>query len=220
MMDYFNEYRSYVNHVLDKDSIMDNAKQNVSNMFDESFFTDHVVISGAAHHVILKQTKNSKDKKLILKPGTTVNVGDAVEISNSNFLLMDFLSEGIYEIYPSAKIQLCNNTIPIPTGEVTKTDTGETDFMGDPVYEETQVIDNVHCVVDSRVRLASDSTHAINLPEGNLHVTMKYMDSSVVSIGNVFTMYGKDYFVTDIDYSKVFDGIGIMTLNMKWEGAK
>ena len=131
---------------------------------------------------------------------------------------MDFLGEGVNEIYPTATLKLCNSTYPIKQNKTKtlKLDTqGKpvTDKFGDPVYIYTdgQII-NIPCIVESSI-VAADENKQLPLPQGQLRVTMQYRED--IKMNDTFPMYNNTYKIRNIDYTKVINSKGIMTLSVE-----
>ena len=55
-------------------------------------------------------------------------------------------------------------------------------------------------------------TAKFNLPYNNLSVTMSYSTNENIKEGKTFNMYGLDYKIIGIDYSKVLNNVGIIQL--------
>ena len=200
------------------DGIVNSTKQSIKNNFSNSLFTEKVLINGIEYDTLITQGKTSNDKKLLFIPDVQLDVGSVVELQNKSYLIMDFLGEGVNEIYPTATLKLCNSTYPIKQNKTKtlKLDTqGKpvTDKFGDPVYIYTdgQIID-IPCIVESSI-VAADENKQLPLPQGQLRVTMQYRED--IKMNNTFPMYNNTYKIRNIDYTKVINNKGIMTLSVE-----
>jgi hypothetical protein len=208
---YLDEYRSR----LSKMSLVDHTKQSFVKMFIGNPNYRVLTIDGVQYETLYSQGKVSNEKSLLFTPNTKIDIGSVVLINNNNYLIMDFQSEGINEIYPNATLKLCNSTYPIKSG---KTKTLKLDSNGNPVldkfdnpvyiYTEGANI-NIPCIVESSI-IAADENKQLPLPQGQLRVTMSYRDD--IKVNDTFSMYSNSYKIRNIDYTKVINNKGIMVL--------
>lgn len=211
-MSYFETYRSRLlsQGNSSAESVINTTKQVVNNSFDTSLSTKTVLIDGVSIVAIVNQGKNSEEKSILFKPDTVIDKGTVVTIDSLNYLVMDFEAN---EVYPVAKVKLCNSTFPIQSDK-TQVLIGTDDF-GDPIYEYQEgTTENVPCIVETTV--TSDSVdEAINLPEGRINVTIPFKDNPNIAEGKEFLMYGSTYQITGIDYTKSLNKKGILIIQGK-----
>lgn len=211
-MSYFETYRSRLlsQGNSSAESVINTTKQVVNNSFDTSLSTKTVLIDGVSIVAIVNQGKNSEEKSILFKPDTVIDKGTVVTIDSLNYLVMDFEAN---EVYPVAKVKLCNSTFPIQSDK-TQVLIGTDDF-GDPIYEYQEgTTENVPCIVETTV--TSDSVdEAINLPEGRINVTIPFKVNPNIVEGKEFQIYGSTYQITGIDYTKSFNQKGILTIQGK-----
>ncbi|MED3562252.1 hypothetical protein [Bacillus xiapuensis] len=215
--DYLGKYQTLLKANA-TDGIITSSKELVLDNFEQTLFVEDVIVDGVSQKAIVKQEKKSEDKKLIFKPDTKLNKGSVVEWEKLFYLVTDFLGEGINEIYPTATVKLCNSSYPIKQNKtrVLKTDAQgkpELNKFGDPVYIYTngQII-NIPCIVQSTFPLV-DENKQLPLPQGSLTVTMQYRED--IKTNDTFPMYNNTYKIRNIDYTKVINYKGIMTLSVE-----
>jgi hypothetical protein len=157
---------------------------------------------------------------LLLLPNTKVDIGSIVTLNSNSYLVMDFLGEGINEIYPSATLKKCNSTYPIKANK-TKTLKLDTqgnpviDKFGDPVYINTAgQITYLPCIAESTF-VGSDENKQLPLPQGQLRITMQYQNVEDIKVNNTFTMYNNIYKIRNMDYTKVMNNKGIVVLSVE-----
>lgn len=211
-MSYFETYRSRLlsQGNSSAESVINSTKQVINNSFDSSLSARTVLIEGLSITVIVNQGKNSEEKSILFKPDTVINIGTVVIIDSFNYLVMDFEAN---EVYPVAKLKLCNSTFPIQSDK-TQVLKGYNEF-DEPIYEYTESPpENVPCIVEAKI--ISDSVEeAINLPEGRLNVVIPFREHPDIAEGKQFTMYGSSYQIIGIDYTKSVNKKGILTLQGK-----
>ncbi|PLR99643.1 hypothetical protein [Bacillus sp. T33-2] len=219
-MSYLNVYRQRLQASGNNatDGIVNSSKQTIKNNFSNSLFSETVLIDAVEYEVIVTQEKKSEDKKILLKPDTQIYVGSVVKIKNSHYLTMDFLGEGINEIYPTASLKLCNSSLPIvsnKTRDLLRDENGNPvlDDDGRPQYVETggETIPEP-CIVENKVSTGKDNEQ-LPLPEGRINVTLKYQVSDSLKVNSEFILYGNTYKILDIDMTKVIGDKGIILLN-------
>jgi hypothetical protein len=207
MSSYLDRYKSRVNQ---SDKLIANTKSSNLKTFNSHPFYSLVDIEGVQTGVIVVQDDNkSEDKKLLFKPDTSINIGTVVKMNELNYLTMDFLGEGINETYPTAILKLCNSTFPIQMNK-TQVLVGY-DKLNRPVYEDAETIKQEPCIVETGYYYRGMNDQ-ITLPQDRIMVTLKHQDSPSLQENNEFIMYNSNFKITFIDYSKVINGKGIITI--------
>ena len=226
MTNYYGKYKDYLK--IDKentfqDGLLSNSKHQINDTFSQSFFTEKALIDGLEQDVILKQEKKSENKKVIFKPDTSINIGTVISINSVNYLTFDFLGDGVYSVYPTATVKLCNATFPIKfnkTKILLRDDNGNIikDQFGRPVYKEGYEIEKDEpCIVETKVINSLSDSNQIQLPNGQIQITLKYQPSDTIQLNYVFNMFNDSFKIIDIDYTKVINNIGIVTIRAKRE---
>lgn len=218
-MSYLNTYkrRLQADGNNSTDGIVHASKQTVKNNFSNSLFSELVLVDEVEHEVIITQEKKSEDKKLLFKPDTKINIGSVIKIKELNYLTVDFLGDGINEIYPTATLKLCNSIFPIESNKspVLK----GYDKYQRPIYEDQITVTQVPCIVEKKYYF-NNRNEQITLPEDRVMITMKYQEAPNLIENVEFDMHKSRYFIVDIDYTKVVNGIGIMTITGERRGDK
>lgn len=210
-MSYVNKYRNYVT------GNSKNEKSYIRDYFDDSFYTDTVLIDDVSTKALIKHEKKSENKKLILLPESNIDIGVSVRCGESNYLVVDFLGEGIYEVYPTATLKLCNSTFPITSDKTTILLRDEDGNLVLDDYDRPIPIEvggepiDIPCVVETKYYF-NNRNEQITLPEDRIMITMKYLEAEDIQINKRFSMYKSSFKITFVDYSKVINGIGVMTL--------
>lgn len=188
--------------------------QRAKNRFDlqrnESLEGFTVTIDGKSEKVVIQEYSNPLnqdrvDKKIFCELNSVIKCGSVVVHNSKNYLTMTVPESN--QAYLKAKIEHCNNTLHIQTGE-TKTITGYDD-LGRPIISSTPVYTDLPCVVKSKITSIDDNT-SINLPVGRLLISIPY--SASIAEGMEFSMYGKTYFIIGTDLTKVIGSVGVLDL--------
>ncbi len=210
-MTYFEKYRSRllsygVEGVEQKRNI---AKKILEKDIKNSPSYYEVTLNQSTVQISTRIITNSKDNRKTLLSLEKAVKGDVVNWDSQKWLILS--SDFVGEIYYKSTIELCNNTLHIKTSE-TKTQTG-IDSMGRPVYTITPVYSDFPCIVSSSKSAGYDSNQTINLPSGQLFITIPYTEA--IKEGMEFTMYQQKYKVKNVDYSESMNQVGLVTLTVE-----
>lgn len=150
-------------------------------------------------------------KFMLLKPNTSVNIGDMVELDSIFWIVSDFISDNT--LFPKAKIEKCNFVLPLKTGE-TKTLVGY-DGLKRPVYDIQPTFTNVQCLLRTSVATIG-LNQPINLPQGQVSITTQYNDiSKSIKEDDNFEIYDRQYKVIGFDFTSIVQGIGCLVIIAK-----
>ncbi len=176
-----------------------------------------VTINGVSTKVLItSKYSNSGDglSKNIIGKIEDIERGLLVEINGENWLVVTKPEDN--KIYRKATIKLCNTSLSL-TGEPTQVDTGEKDWRGDPIYEETPGQSTiVPCIVESKIYY-NQTTEAINLPDGHLQVTIPYTEHKDIALNGVITVYNDNYKIVEVDRTQSLNKTGILVISAKRE---
>jgi hypothetical protein len=212
-MSYLDIYRQRVlaNGEKSTDTIINASKETIKNNLNNSLFTETFLVNGIEYSGLVTQGKTSDEKKLLFLPDVKIDIGSVVELKSKFYLIMDFLSEGINEIYPTATLRLTNSTYPIQSGNKTREIMGYDQF-GKPLYSYVYEINkNVPCIVESGI-VQTDTNAQLVIPKNTVYVTLQYQTSETLIENYEFTMYNNKYKIKDIDYTKVINDKGIIKI--------
>lgn len=207
-LDYFDIYKKRVSG---QSNTIDNSKISIDKAFSSSpFLDDKVMINGNDSSAIVTQGKNSDYKTILLQSSSQINIGDTVTISDKNYLVIDFQGEGIYSLYPTASLQLCNSNITIKSIPLPPIPVGYDDFMN-PIYPDDydpapQEIP-FPAIIEKYV-VNEDTGAKIALDEDKIKATISYVDLTIKS----FWVYGEKYDVYSKDLTKVINEKGLLIL--------
>lgn len=209
MMTYLDDYRNRIGQS-SSDSLIDSSKKSVTKMFTSHPFYQSVMINNSPFEAIVVQSKKSEDKQMLLLPDTQIDIGSIALVSGVNYLVFDFLGEGIHDIYPTATLKRCNSTFPIQSNK-TKVLKGHNEF-GKPLYEETYAINKLEpCVVESK-NYSFDSNDQLSLPENTILISLKYQQSDTITLNVEFDMYNTKYKIVNMDYTNIINEKGIIKI--------
>ncbi|AZV43723.1 hypothetical protein BAOM_3114 [Peribacillus asahii] len=190
------------------DGIVFSSKHTVKNNFSNSLFSELVLINDDEYEAIITQGEKSNDKQLLLKPDVKINIGSVVKIKESNYLVFDFLGDGINEIYPTATLKLCNNSLTVK-GEPTETQVGTNPYTGEPVYEYQDGVPTTYpCIVTMQLENENLENQPIRINNDVVQVTLPYFDFKETQI----ELYENIYQVKTVDKTKVINGVGLLTV--------
>nr|BDD47807.1 hypothetical protein 8 [Bacillaceae bacterium] len=211
-MDTFNRY---IKRLSDKGTNLNEAKLNTSKRIQNDQFTTSpsyviVKVNGVNTDSIVNEDTKYDEKVIFFRPDSLINIGSVVEYKGKNYLLMSFVDN---EIYPRGELKLCNSTYTL-SGTVTKTQTGTNSF-GEPIYSYTETAPTLlPCIAETTIH-SDDTNEAINLPEGTIQITIQYTTHADIDEGKEFTMYGTQYQIIGIDYTKSINKVGLLIINGK-----
>lgn len=188
---------------------------NATSAFDEILTSSpesyDVLINGMPNKAII-QKGNVDDKRTILTRIGELHCGDVVSYKSNQWLVYKFADDN--KMHQSSEMRLCNASFPIQTDKI-QVLVGKDQF-GRPIYEEREGASLYEpCIVETKLLNQSENT-AIPLPDDVIVVTMRYQESHKLELNKVFKMYGTDYKIMNIDYTKVINGKGIVTLSARF----
>jgi len=213
---YLDTFKSRVNAfgINEEGKVTSLGKTDFENYLNNSPNAFDVLINGLNEVRISIQDHSDTDKKddfkiLLSRTEDNINAGDFFNWRNNNWLIITKQYKTI-ETCDKFIISICNNTISFPS-TITKTKVG-TDSLGRPIYESVEgTLDTFNCVASTK-QYSFDDNRNVNLPYNNLSVTMSYSTNENIKEGKTFNMYGLDYKIIGIDYSKVLNNVGIIQL--------
>ncbi|MGM7720495.1 hypothetical protein [Metabacillus sp. Hm71] len=205
----------YINRLDGKGTDPTAASINKSKRIQNDKFTSSpsftiVKVNGVDTDSIINNETKYDEKLIHFRPDTIVNIGSVVEYKAEKYLLLTFFDD---PIYPKGKLKLCNSIYTLP-GTASRTQTGVNDF-GEPIYEHSEGTPTLlPCIAETSI-LSDDTNEAINLPEGTMQITIPFTEHADLVEGKEFTMYGTQYQIIGIDYTKSFNGVGLLVIKGK-----
>lgn len=85
-----------------------NTKRFINENFTESPFFQQILFNDDEIDAIVNAEKEVDEKTILLRPTERIDKGEVIEFNNHKWLVMDFNSD---EIYPTLKVQLCNQRL-------------------------------------------------------------------------------------------------------------
>lgn len=221
MSDYLSNYLSRINASGKNvaESQFNTTANFINDHFTESPFYRVVKLNGMDFEVQLQDiqiiTRSASValvenllKFMLLKPNTSANVGDMVEFDDTFWLVTDSVSNN--PLFPKVKIEKCNYTLSVKTGE-TKTLMGH-DSLNRPDYKTTPTLVDVQCLLRNTASNIS-LNQEINLPVGLAYITVPYNDTTkIINENDNFDLYGKQFKVVGFDYTNIVNGIGCLII--------
>jgi len=205
----------YIKRLSDKGSNPNEAKLNNSKRtFNEQFTSSPsyviVKVDGLDTDSIVTQDNQYDEKIINFRSDSNINIGSVIDYKSQNYLLLSFFDN---EIFPKGKMKLCNSTYPLPS-EITRTIKDYNQF-GEPIYTETVGEPTLlPCIVETTIT-SDNSDEAINLPTGQIQITIPFTEHEAIGNGVNFFMYGSEYETIGIDYTKSINGVGLLVIKGK-----
>jgi hypothetical protein len=179
--------------------------------FSVDNFGIDVLINGIPSKVLLKNKKNGNDKEISAKINE-IHVGDLIEMNSQKWLIVDLPVEN--EIYSKATLRRCNTYFPIiqnRTRELIGYDGDER-----PTYSYSFETYSEPCIASTTYPTGNDNEQ-LPLPEGTIDITIKYQMADNIAVNENFQIYSENYETVSIDYTKVIDSVGVMTIRGRRE---
>lgn len=215
-MNYFERYKRRINAI--GETISDSYKNSAAYFSDVNFENSPsyqvIQIENREVGVRVESRENSTDLSLLFRPYERFDNGSICLINGRYWLILEVNNE---EIFPKAKIRLCNSTIKLQSEknvEFLKDENGE--YVRDrfdnliEIEVEGEKWDEP-CIFETRI-FSSKGNEQFSLPDGRIHVVLKYQKNVNLKINKQFYMNKNKYKIVDFDYSKVIDEVGIMTI--------
>lgn len=202
------------------EELLDNAVPAFEEMLTHSPESYVVTVNNEKNirAIIQSRASDSTEKKLL----THINeifLGDLIKHKNNDWLVVEFVDDN--KMHSTTTIKLCNATFPIKYNKrkVLLTD-GEgkpiLDQLGRPVYrEEYEVEKDEPCVVETKTTNSLLHTGQIQLPNGQIQITLKYQPSDTIKLNYEFEMFNDSYKIIDIDYTNVIHNKGVVIIRAK-----
>ncbi|MGZ9868118.1 hypothetical protein ACU3L3_06825 [Priestia endophytica] len=195
----------------------DEFSSNATDVFNEilanSPETYIVKINDVETTVIIHSTEKDDEFRL-LSINDSLHLGDIVDYKNRKYLIITLPFNN--KMNDRADMKLCNASLPAGIiQEEVKVQVG-TYFNGAPKYEVVQpaVYGEFPCIVESKV-ITSKTQEAINLPEGQLIVTLPFTEK--FKLGESVVLYKESYKIIHIDWTNSYQDKGIIKLTVERE---
>lgn len=220
-MSYFDDYQARINASGKNiaESQFNSTAKFIESTFADSPFYRVVKVNGIDMDVRLQDISSvtrsanvslvqNTLKFMLLKPNSSVDIGDMVELDEHFWMVSDFISDNT--LFPKAKIEKCNFTLQLKTGE-TKTLVGH-DNLKRPVYNVIPVFTNVECLLRTSVS-SIGLNQSINLPQGQVTITVQYNDiAKSINENDEFDLYSRQYKIIGFDFSNIVQGVGCLSI--------
>lgn len=196
-----------------KETVVNASKANMERLFSTSLECKKVILDGVEQDAIVNKGKTINDKKFLFRPSSTVKVGSFVDLNEQKYLIIDVTMD-INEIYPFAISKLCNTSFELE-GETTVVVIGTDPRTGRPVEEITESSPIIlNCVAEKTV-FRSTTDEAINLPEGQILITIPYIEHKSIAESQKIDLYNDTYQIIDVDDTESINKTGVRKLTAK-----
>lgn len=110
MMSYFDNYKKRLlasgNNELD--AMVNNSTAYINKVFSNSPYYKNVLLNGTTNlEVRMLAGDTYFDKNILLKPNTTVKIGDYIKDGSDTYLVIDFINK----LLPRAKLKMCTHKL-------------------------------------------------------------------------------------------------------------
>lgn len=167
----------------------------------------------APQYCIVSDVKTYFERKFLFLPDFNINNGDYIHYQNFTYLVTD---RKISDEFPEGIGELCNATFPLKTEstfDYFRDDQGNIvydDVSGEPITIPVEAKDiNLPCVVENKYRV-SDKSEQMWVADNDITIILPY--HSEIKMGKTFEMYDDIYKIVNIDFTKVINNTGILTL--------
>src|SRR5690606_1827400 len=207
-MNYHDKYKNRldVSGTSFEENYTRHTKDLVSRSFKDSPSYIVVRLDGLNVDARVTSRKKRAEKEISFLPDTNFNIGSLVNYKNEDYLVVDKFDS---EIFPKANLKLCNTSLSL-TSEPSQVDTGEVDWRGNPIYEETPgetIV--IPCIVESKIYY-NQSTEAINLPDGHLQIILSYTEHKDIALNGKITVYNENYQIVEVDRTQSLNKTGLL----------
>lgn len=183
-------------------------------VFEKSLITSpdsyDVLVNNEEKKIMVQSTSNYNERRILFKHGD-IQWGDIVIHEDEQWLVTE--RPFFNKIYGKSHMELCTTSMIFTyfTDGVY-----EYDRLGNKIWieEPTEVVKEFPCVVESISNLNTKITtgQPINVPEGDMVVTIPYTTDELIKPTSEFTMFGDKYRILGIDKSKVHRDKGVLIL--------
>ncbi|MED0777928.1 hypothetical protein [Bacillus siamensis] len=209
MKDYSNYHKVNINEKLLHDGKLI-FKQGL-----KGFESEKVTIDGIEKTVMITSKYSSGDgtSKYILGEISDIYCGGVVKYNGETWLITSLPHSN--KIYKKAEIKICGAVFTLTSDDKSVESGKVNEITGKPIYkkipgEKTEI----PCVFERTTSIIG-SELAINIPEGQAHVTIPFLKHEKLKKGLFLSFYGEEFRVDDIDYSKVYGDTGTIRLIAK-----
>jgi hypothetical protein len=203
MRDYRNYHNTNTNEKLSHDGLL-LLEHSLSGF--EGF---DVTINETINSRVLIYQKHDADSetKQVIGQIADIERGNVLKQGDLHWLIITLPEDN--KIYRKAEMKLCNSTFPIQMNKASVL--VGTDEYGRPEFETVESTKQEPCIVEPRYFFKGMVDQMTN-PQDSIAVTLKYQESDSLQENQEFDMYKSRYKITFIDYSRVINGKGVITV--------
>lgn len=184
--------------------------------FGLATFGIDVLVNNIPKKIVLNSKKNRDgNEKVAFAPIGDLDIGDEIRANNQGWLVTSYPTDT--DTHVKVTVKRCNNIITVPQKTI-KVQVGQ-DWRNIPKYEEqkTDPVD-IPCVVEDMFFANDSSDKAINLPQGQIMITLPYNQySKNIKLDFNFDMFGDKYKVVRIGRNHIISERGILVLTCELE---
>jgi hypothetical protein len=203
-MSYIDTYKHRLNAYGSsiKDTYINSTIETVDNVFSDNPSYQQVSINNIQVDTIVTKKDTSDKKILLFRPGVSYGKGTVVTISSNSYLMTDFQDD---PIYPTAAIQLCNNTLNIYHDETVISDY---DSTGNSIYSTESVLSfSIPCIVQEMADLYN-SAISQSISYANTDVALKVQNRASLTTdltNQTFQMFENTYHIYGFQRHETFN---------------
>ncbi|MEM4995014.1 hypothetical protein WKH56_20830 [Priestia sp. SB1] len=214
-MNYFDRYKLRVGQDGDnpQDSIANRSLEIVSNAFNNSPSLFKVLVDNIENNVVMNKGKTINDKRMLFRHDSNVKLGSIIDFNEKKYIAVNLVMD-TNELYPSASLKLCNTSFELE-GETTQILIGTDPRTNRPVYKtvESSPI-TLNCIAEKTI-FRSTTDEAINLPEGQILITIPYIEHKSIAESQKIDLYNDTYQIIDVDDTESINKVGIRKLTAR-----
>lgn len=191
-----------------------NAVDSFDELLNHSPEAYTVLVNNTDAKRVIVQYEEENERRLITHINE-IKLGDIITHKNHNWLVVAYVDDN--KMHSFTTMKLCNALFPITSDKIPDLLRDEygnliRDDYGRPIPIETGGETKLEpCVVETKFAI-SQQTEQIRLPEDKILVSMRYQESKSLQINSEFEMYNSRFRIIFTDFSKVINGVGVMTL--------
>lgn len=171
------------------------------------------------YDALVNSTKNTKvmiyqkwdsdsETKKVIGHIADIERGSLLKVGNDTWLITTLPEDN--KVYRKAEMKLCNATFPIQSNKTQIL--VDYDSEGRPIFQDSYETTSLPCVATDKLYV-NNADEQLPLPEGKLLIIVQFKDFEMVKENYEFTMYNSAYKVTSIDYTKVVNNKGYITIH-------
>lgn len=208
-----NDYSNYWHTSLD-DRIVYYGKK-VLDYSLQGFEGKDLFVNGVSKRLLVHDAytvTNEGKRKTIIGEYGTFKCGDTIDYNDNYWLVLSKVYSD-HNMYDKGNMELCNDVFVLEQ-EPIKTISGY-DPTGRPIYKETEVEPlTINCISKNTILDYKEGT-GIRLPDGELEITLPYIEDEKLIEGTVFKLNNREHTIIGLDYTDVINTVGVIRIQAR-----